>query len=52
MVDRLLACKEGHVNASASLDEALERVFYRRAGPIASAVAITNDAGDSARRTD
>ena len=47
IVDRLLACKEGHQNPSMTIDQGLERVFYRRSGPIATALSITIDTGDA-----
>jgi len=43
VADLLLPCKEGHV-ASGETDQVLERLFYRRAGPIAAAIAITVEA--------
>ena len=47
IVDRLLSCKDGHRNPSMSIDAGLERVFYRRSGPIAAALSITIDSGDA-----
>ncbi|MBV8757100.1 MAG: hypothetical protein JO257_07495 [Deltaproteobacteria bacterium] len=52
MVDRLLACKDGHRNPSMSIDSGLERMFYRRSGPISAAIAITIDAGKADVRRD
>lgn len=43
VADLLLRCKQGHV-ASGETDHVLERLFYRRSGPIAAAIAITIDA--------
>ncbi|MBV9071264.1 MAG: hypothetical protein JO231_21290 [Acidobacteria bacterium] len=42
VVDRLMACHEGHTAVSES-DEGLRQIFNRRSGPIAAAVAITFD---------
>jgi hypothetical protein len=45
IVDRVVACHEGHVTEGQSIDVALESVFFRRSGPIAAAIAVTIDAG-------
>jgi hypothetical protein len=43
VVDLLLECRAGYL-AGDALDEGLEAVFYRRSGPISTAIAITVDA--------
>lgn len=44
VVDLLLGCRVGYVAEDLLQDEGLERVFYRRTGPIAAALAVTVDA--------
>ena len=44
VVDLLLGCRVGYVAEDLLRDEGLERVFYRRTGPIAAAIAVTIDA--------
>jgi len=45
VADLLLPCKEGYV-VTGETDQVLERLFYRRSGPIAAAVALTIEAPD------
>jgi hypothetical protein len=52
IVDRLLACKDGHHNPSMKLDEGLSEIFFRRSGPIAAALSITIDSQDADVRPD
>ena len=47
MVDLLMSCKEGK-RFGKSDEEAINRLFFRRSGPIAAAVAFTIEAPDDA----
>jgi hypothetical protein len=45
ITDEFLSCREGSVFETIS-DQRIERLFYRRSGPIAAAIAITIEAPD------
>lgn len=43
VADELMRCSEGHVTSDET-DHVLERLFYRRSGPISAAIAVTVEA--------